>query len=1027
MTETLIEAIIRLFAIVTDSRNEAETGKGNRLVHSYLKENFNKELTDKYVELYNQYLDLYHRKFKGSLIGKTPAAQRRNRSFILNVCEKIVADYELSDRILMTIHLLDFVKNNEEVAENYLDFLKVVSDSLKIDKDEYWDIESFILFETAKIKHKDQVCIINGDPDFSQPPFKHIYNPNQLVRIVVYRIQSVNMFIFRYTGPRNLYNNGHKLQQGRTYVLNPGSVIKTSRVRPIYYGGILSQYTSREGISKIVFSANHVSFKFGRKKYGVHPFSFAEESGHLVGIMGGSGSGKSTLLNVLNGNLKLASGEIKINGFNLHDPLEKENLKGVIGYVPQDDMLIEELTVYDNLWFNAKMCFSDANEAEIHRIVEQSLVDFDLVEAKELKVGNPIRKIISGGQRKRLNIALELMREPSILFVDEPTSGLSSADSEKVMNLLKRQTFKGKLVFTVIHQPSSDIFKLLDRIVMMDQGGYIIYNGNPIASITYFKEQAHFINADLTECTTCGNIQSDQPLRIIEARMVNPHGRFIRKRKKDPQEWNHLFHEHFDDEIDQELMDRSDVQKELPPQKFRIPNRKKQLRLYTMRDLRVKLSNAQYLLITLLQAPVLAVVLGMFTRYNAGNDIDPNAYIFSENDNIVSYFFMSILVSLFLGLIQSAEEIFKDRTILKRESFLNLSRLSFMGSKVFILFSMSAFQMLLYTLVGNSILGIQGMTFHFWLILFSTSCFANMLGLNLSSGLNTAVAIYIVIPLLLIPQILFSGTVVDFKKLPKFASTPIYSPFLGDLMTSRWAFEAAMVDQFKRNKYAQHIFEEELERQQHVFLHNFLIPNLERRVRNIHVGNNQMIIINELKHARTSDPQMPYFKALPAYYDLEMADAKSYLDTLKQYASERMDLSNKAKNQKLETLTRQIGGMNKLLKLKEENVNNRLKETLEKPYENSKTVVYHNRVFRNDKPIYMIPEHRLGRAHFYAPVKRMGNVYVSTFWFNMLVIWFFTTLLWVFLYFKLFNNLLRFFENRRKRLQKELSSVMGHL
>lgn len=1019
MTETLIEAIIRLFAIITDTRNEAQSGKGNRLVLSFLKENFNKELTDKYVALYNQYLDLYHRKFKGSLIGRTPSEKRRNRSFTFNVCEKIVADYELSDRILMAIYLLDFVKNNGELGNDNIEFVKVVAEFLKIDADEFADIESFILFDTSKIKHKDRVCIINGEEDFSQPPFKHIYNANQLVRIVVYRILSVNMFIFRYTGPRNMYINGHKVQQGRTYVLNAGSVIKTSRVRPIYYGAILSQFTTQEGISKIAFSATNVSYKFGKRKYGVHEFSFAEESGHLVGIMGGSGSGKSTLLNVLNGSLKLASGQIKINGYNLHDLHDREHLKGVIGYVPQDDMLIEDLTVYDNLWFNAKMCFSKSTDAEIKSVVDKSLVNFDLLEAKDLKVGSPLRKIISGGQRKRLNIALELMREPSILFVDEPTSGLSSADSEKVMNLLKRQTFNGKLVFTVIHQPSSDIFKMLDRVIMMDQGGYVIYNGNPIAAISYFKDQAHFINADVTECSTCGNIKSDQPLRIIEARMVNPNGRFIRKRKKDPIEWHHLYHDNFDREIIHDLEEIKDNKKELPPLKLKIPNRKKQFKLYTMRDLRVKLSNAQYLLITLLQAPLLAVVLSLFTRYNAGNESDPNAYVFAENVNILAYFFMSILVSLFLGLIQSAEEIFREKNILKRESFLNLSRLSFMSSKVFILFSMSAFQMLLYTIIGNAILGIHGMTFHLWLILFSTSCFANMLGLNLSSGLNSAVAIYIVIPLMLIPQILFSGTVVDFKKLPKFASTPIYAPIMGDIMASRWAFEAAMVFQYKHNEYNRKFFKYELERQHYVFLHNFLLPNLEKRVNAIKKGNNAAIVINELEHVRQTEPHFPFFARLPEYYDLEQQQANHYLDTLTQYASEKLQLVNGTKNQKITALSEAMGGIKQLLYLKDKHVNNRIKETLEKPFENSKTLLYHNRLYRNDKPIYVIPEHRFGRAHFYSPYKRLGNVLVPTFLFNVTVIWFSTLLLWILLYYKLFSKAVHFFENRRKRLRKD--------
>jgi len=112
---------------------------------------------------------------------------------------------------------------------------------------------------------------------------------------------------------------------------------------------------------------------------------------------------------------------------------------------------------------------------------------------------------------------------------------------------------------------------------------------------------------------------------------------------------------------------------------------------------------------------------------------------------------------LFLGLSISAEEIIKDRKHLKRESFLGLSRNSYLHSKISLLILISAIQMITFVLISNFILEIRGMTFHYWLILFSTSCFANMLGLNISSALNSVITIYILIPFILVPELLFSG------------------------------------------------------------------------------------------------------------------------------------------------------------------------------------------------------------------------------------------------------------------------------
>ena len=197
--------------------------------------------------------------------------------------------------------------------------------------------------------------------------------------------------------------------------------------------------------------------------------NFRVESGNLVGIMGGSGVGKTTLINLLHGKINPTTGNLYINGFDINS--DSEELKGLIGYVPQDDMLIEELTVYENLYYNARLCFGDYNEEQLKSTVDKVLLDLDLYEIKDLQVGDPLNKKVSGGQRKRLNIGLELMREPVVLFIDEPTSGLSSFDSEKVMTLLRNQALSGKLVFAIIHQPSSDILKMFDSSGYSTKGG----------------------------------------------------------------------------------------------------------------------------------------------------------------------------------------------------------------------------------------------------------------------------------------------------------------------------------------------------------------------------------------------------------------------------------------------------------------------------------------------------------------------------------------------------------------------------
>ncbi|MBL0051261.1 MAG: ATP-binding cassette domain-containing protein [Bacteroidetes bacterium] len=160
----------------------------------------------------------------------------------------------------------------------------------------------------------------------------------------------------------------------------------------------------------------------------------------------------------------------------------------------------------------------------------QCLAVAGLTRNKRFKVGDPLNKTISGGQRKRLNIALELIRTPSILFVDEPTSGLSSLDSETVMDLLKQLAVSGKLVFVVIHQPSSEIYKLFDKLLILDTGGYPIYYGNAVDSLIHFKQHAMYADSDVSMCESCGNINPEQVFQLSKP-VVDRLGKLTNSRK----------------------------------------------------------------------------------------------------------------------------------------------------------------------------------------------------------------------------------------------------------------------------------------------------------------------------------------------------------------------------------------------------------------------------------------------------------------------------------------------------------------
>ena len=1004
MSESILKALMRLFAIIADVDNDSESGvseKGREIVASYLKQQLSQELVEQYLSLFLQFVEEQQGK-------KGKKRLSANSVKVLAICSKINDELRQEQKVLVLLKLLEFINYNNTTNEYELEFVKTVAETFNIPTEDYENCKALILDKPNTIPYKQNLLIIDNQKNNTIAEAKHIYNENLKGQLIILHIESTNMYAFGYIGDDTLYLNGQLLYPKRVYILVKGSTIRGPKLPPIYYSDIVSIFLSTKQSSKITFTAKNVTFKFKNSKNGLHDFNFSEETGQLIGVMGGSGAGKSTLLNILNGNITPLSGEVIINGFNVH--FEKDKIKGIIGFVPQDDLLIEELTVFQNLYYNAKLCFAKFTEEQLIDTVNKVLIDLDLYEIRNLKVGGPLNKFISGGQRKRLNIALELIREPNIMFVDEPTSGLSSMDSEMVMDLLKEITLKGKLVIVNIHQPSSDIFKLFDKLLILDKGGYPIYYGNPVESVIYFKKAIQHVNADESECRCCGNVNPELVLQIIETKVVDEYGKLTRNRKFTPVEW----FKYYKEKIDVNFKEKP-YEKIIPENNFDIPSKWKQFKIFFTRDILSKLTNKQYVLLNFLEAPVLAIILGYFTKYIAGDH-----YIFSENENLFAYIFMAVVVALFLGLTVSAEEIIRDRKILQREKFLNLSRFSYINSKVIIMFLLSSIQMITFVLIGNSILGIKGLTLEYYWILFTTACFANMLGLNISSALNSVVTIYILIPFILVPQLLLSGVIVKFDKLHKSVANVRFVPVAGDLMTSRWAFEALAVTQFKKNKWEKHFYDINFKKSFFEFQFNYRIPELINRLEqcesylnnpteNISYEKNLSILYNEIYDIE----KMFARKNFASFDELNKnkfnqqtaEDVRNYLEEKRKYFVKQYNLATAEADKKLNELTAKYS-KEEILKLKEDNYNISLADLVTNKNTFQTITEQDNKLIQLTKPIYKEPDSNYGRAHFYAPFKKIAGLKIDTLWFNTIFIWITTLFFYIALQFDWLRKIL---------------------
>ena len=935
MTDVILSSFISLFALF-GKVEQVDEERAKEMLVSYLRRQFGIRNIDLYLDLYSDMRMAYEM-----------TDDLNTQDTVRSICSNLQTDIRNTEKALLLLRLLEFCADDDGFTDV---MFRTMAEQFNIPDEQYNNFMDYVNNKPTEHVILHQLEGFDGQLKTLLDPF-------------------TGLLMFTYMGNDTVLLNDVPVLSGCYQVWLQSSVLKGKSGRPVYYSSIISCYDKSDSeVEAVEFCGRNVTFRFPGSDNGMHNLSFNLHNGELLAIMGGSGTGKTTLLSLLNGSMKPQEGTITINGHDISEP----EAKALIGYVPQDDLLIEELTVYQNLWFTAKLCFEGMAEEELDRRVMKTLKDLGLDAVKDLKAGSAINKYISGGQRKRLNIALELIREPAVLFLDEPTSGLSSADTEKVINLLKEQTLKGKLIIVNIHQPSSDVYKLFDRLWLLDRGGYPVFDGNPIDAITYFKEAAHYADAETSACPMCGNVNPEIVLNIIDEKTLNSNGEISDERKMTPQEWHELY-----------LKNRPELPapavSNVPSSDQKKPGVLKQFAIFLHRNFKTKITNVQYLCITLLQAPLLAVVCAFLTRY-----APPEGYSVMDNKNLVSYFFMAVIVATFTGMSGSAEEIIKDRALLKREQFLHLSYGSYIWSKIVYMAFVSLIQTLLFIVVGNAIMELHGLFSTWWLILFMTALLANLTGLLLSQCLNSVVAIYISIPMLLIPQILLCGLVVSFSDLtPK--STTGNVPIVGDLIPSRWSYEALAVTSFTDNEYERNFFELDKKKYETQYYNMGLLYELQSQLETMkdEQKRGKESTVDHMAVIRTNLP------LITAYCDMKPYSGDESYQSLYDYMREAENILSKRSNEislKADALTSSYirqNGKEALLDLKRQNYNIKLEDCVIGADQRRMLDIIDNYAVPRTGLIFLTPQSTIGRAPFYSSEKIVGQWHIKTLWFNM--------------------------------------------
>jgi ABC-type multidrug transport system ATPase subunit/uncharacterized tellurite resistance protein B-like protein len=1018
MTTSIFESIVKIFAIIAKSDGVAH----QELVgfDKFLSSQFDGVKFEHYKKLFNDFLDK---------IDGTPDEMRIYAS-------EVAAELEIEQRLLIYVRICEIVKSDGIRSNEEISLLKVLTNIFHLDVSFVNIVESFVFTDDDSLLEFENIGYIQeGHIFFNNNKIPIQFNTDS--KIAFSFIKEVGFFIIKILwANEDLYFNNQILTKGNTFFLYPGSVIMTMNLDPVqgvFMGLVVFGEVENNG-SQLHFSKlwSIVNYSLNKDKNlficdkleyyhpngakGLLEFNFKAQSGDLIALMGSSGSGKSTLLNILNGNLEPSSGRVLFNGINIHK--EEEYVKPYFGYVPQDDLLIEDLTVFENLYFSASLSVPNLTKSEVSKKVIELLKEVGLYEVKDIKVGNPLSKTISGGQRKRLNICLELIRNPQVLFMDEPTSGLSSRDSENIMNLLRKLSFRGTLIFIVIHQPSSGIYKLFDQLILLDIGGYPIYTGDPVDAVSYFKRCISHISSNVTSCPACGNINPEIIFDIVENEIIDDVGDRKDERKTSPSTWFTRFR------LSATEIEKEEILVEKPPL-VKNKNIMKQFMVFLKRDFISKLSNKQYLLITLIEPFILSFLLSFVVRFYPFFSDNNLVYVFSENENLPSFIFISIIVSIFMGLSLSAEEIFKDLKILKREEFLSLSRFGYLGSKVSIQFLISFIQTIIFLLPSCFIIGNFNMFFEHFLILFTCACFGNILALNISSSLSTIGTIYILIPILLIPQLILGGIIVSFDKMNPSITNRDKVPVIGDFMASRWAFEAACVSQFRDNRYNKIFYPIDKEISKYTYKTIYWIPQVENRIDeipfliqkgdNISIFNaneklkvvrNEINKENEINGLKKFDTNLLSIDKIN-FKNLE--ELKKHLLFLETSYKDRLFIFRDKKDDLYNSISK-LKGDKYLRDLQNNNHNKSLEELVDKKDGIDRIVEIDNELVQIVDPIYndtYVQKYQMDcRSNFFSPVKYLFGIKINTYWFNLGVIWMMIVTLFGSLYYNVLKKIL---------------------
>ncbi|NWK57016.1 ATP-binding cassette domain-containing protein [Verrucomicrobiaceae bacterium N1E253] len=659
-------------------------------------------------------------------------------------------------------------------------------------------------------------CLVSNDPSMLKKEGDILLSAGLAQRTVLkikFNPQSAEGHVEVIEADHAITINGRPVRSGDKLV--DGSLIRLSAnqaVRCRFSEGLLDE--ERTVIRELnVEGLNH---RFGLDKTVLDNVEFSVKRGEMLCIMGPSGSGKSTLLSALAGHLHPTRGHVRLNGVSLYK--HRARLAPFIASMPQEEALNPQLTVREHLAHAATIRRPHLGHSEHTKRVDAILAELDLQQLAQRKVGAPGEKTISGGERGRLNLGLDLSSAAEIFLFDEPISGLSSKDSEHVAETLHALS-RDKIVIASLHRPGARVLRLFDKVLMLDQGGKVAFFGPPKTMISYFQDACEEFQIHLPKQIDTQQEGADFVFDVLETPLHGLTGREGGGARRFPSSfWQDRFEgsQLVEDVARGEIPSQSHLG-ELPvsDDQMAVPSRSSKqrwiewfrlFRTHLLRSLLSKFRNRGTIYSILLEAPLLALLIGITLRSSPEGQYD-----FHTSLHLPVYLFLSATIAMFLGLTNSATEILRDSPVMRRERNCRSGVALYVGAKFLALSILAAIQCGIYIWIGDRMLEIHNMFFIHWGWMTLTAICGTAMALVVSSLVTSERAALSAVPLLLVPQLLLAGALVSFEEMnrglfqggDKGRSAGV-EPFPARFMPLRYAYEGIMVSQATENTFEEY-------------------------------------------------------------------------------------------------------------------------------------------------------------------------------------------------------------------------------